>query len=124
MMVGIFASLYLIYGLLFTCVGWINESFDLFILTDQSLIDITQVTLFRRSVTSTPLGRIQDATSDVGGLLPTIFNYGNIDIQTAAGDSKIFIDRVHGPGDIAREIMNAAHEKQAQEQGLSSVRTS
>ncbi|MFH0820592.1 MAG: hypothetical protein V1908_02350 [Candidatus Peregrinibacteria bacterium] len=107
MIVGIFASWYLIFGLLFTCVGWVNEAFDLFILTDQSLIDITQVTLFRRSVTSTPLGRIQDATSDVNGLLQTLFNYGNIDIQTASGDNRIFIDRIHNPGDVARRIMDA-----------------
>ncbi len=113
--VGVLACLYLLYGLLFSCIAWINEAFDLLILTGERLMDITQVTLFRRSVTSTPLARIQDATSNVDGFLQTIFNYGHIDIQTASGDNRIFIDRIHKPGETARDIMNAAHIKRVQE---------
>lgn len=114
-MVGIFASLFLLYGLLFSCIAWINDAFDLLILSNERLMDITQETLFRRSVTSTPLARIQDATSNVDGFLQTIFNYGHIDIQTASGDNRIFIDRIHKPGETARDIMNAAHHKRVEE---------
>ncbi len=118
LVMGIFSSFYLLYGILFTCVGWINEAFDLFILTSHRLMDITQISLVRRSVTSTPLERIQDATNIVNGILPTLFNYGNLEIQTASGDTKLIaIDRIPHPGETAREIMNAVHNRQHELQG-------
>ncbi|MFH1012456.1 MAG: PH domain-containing protein [Candidatus Peregrinibacteria bacterium] len=109
--VSIFSSLFLLYGLLFFCVDWLNNAFNLFILTDQRLMDITQITLLRRSVISTPLEHIQDASSSVQGILQTLFNYGNVEVQTASAmAANFFIDRVDQPGEIARTIMNAAHD--------------
>lgn len=112
-LVGIFASLYFLYGLLFSCIAWINEEFDLFILTNDRLMDITQISLTSRSVSSTPLEHIQDAVSSVDGILPTLLNYGNVEVETAAGlATKIFIDRVPRPGEVAKAIMDAAHAVQ------------
>lgn len=108
--IGLFACNYVLFGLLLTCIAWINEEFDLFILTNERLIDITQVTFLERSVATTPLNQIQDTTSDISGIFPTILNYGNVEVQTAAGNaSKFEIDRVPDPGVIAREILNHAH---------------
>lgn len=110
---GIFVSMYLLFGLLFSCVAWIDEEFDIFILTNERLIDITQVALFERSETSMPLEKIQDATSRVDGFLRTLLDYGDVEIQTASGDAThIFIDQVPKPSAIAREIMEAAQDLQ------------
>lgn len=119
LVVGIFASLYILYGLLFSCVAWINEEFDVCILTDQRFMDITQISLFRRSVTSTPLERIQDATSSVDGFFQTLLNYGNILIQTAGGNTNIhiFIDKTPLPGDTARRIMDAVNAQREKFRG-------
>ena len=109
--VGVFSCIYLLYGLLLACIAWINEAFDLFILTDERLIDITQISFFRRDVASTPLKQIQDTTSHVDGFLPTVLNYGNIDVQTAAGNASDFnIDRVPDPAALARAILNYARD--------------
>jgi len=109
--IGLVACMYILFGLLFACIAWINEQFDLFILTNERLIDMTQVTLLKRTVASTPLRRIQDATSDISGVLPTILNYGNLEIQTAAGEASLFeIDRVPDPAFLARTILNYARE--------------
>ncbi|MBU0577470.1 hypothetical protein KJ742_03390 [Patescibacteria group bacterium] len=115
--IGLFSCIYLLFGLLLTCIAWINEQFDLFVLTNERLIDITQVTFLKRTVSSTPLNQIQDTTSDITGVLPTLLNYGNIEVQTAAGDaSKFEIDRVPDPGYVAREILNRAHADRTGEQ--------
>lgn len=106
-MVGLFVCVYVLLALLLTCVAWLNEEFDIFILTNERLIDITQVTILKRTVASTPLNQIQDVTSDVSGIFQTIFNYGNLEIQTAAGNASAFqIDRVPDPAFLAREILN------------------
>ena len=109
---GLFSCIYILYGLLLVCIAWINEEFDIFIITNERLIDITQITLLRRNVSSTPLEQIQDTTSNVHGFLPTLVNYGNLTVQTAAGDaSDFFIDHVSDPARKARDILNWAHEK-------------
>jgi hypothetical protein len=108
--IGLFVCAYILFGLLLACIAWINEEFDLFILTNERLIDITQVTILKRTVASTPLNQIQDATSDITGIFQTILNYGNLEIQTAAGDASAFqIDRVPDPALLAREILNHTH---------------
>jgi hypothetical protein len=111
--VGLFSCVYLLYGLLFTCIAWLNEEFDLFIITNQRLIDITQISFLKRTVTTTPLEQIQDTTSNVDGILATMLNYGDLVIQTAAGDASDFqIDHVSHPAFVARKILNWAHDKQ------------
>jgi len=110
--VGIFASLVFLYGLLFACIAWINEEFDLFILTTERLMDITQVNFFKRTIASTPLEQIQDTTGVVSGILATIFHYGNLTVQTAAGNaSEFFIDKIPDPEGAARNILDWADKK-------------
>lgn len=112
LIVGIFASLFVLYGLLFACIRWIDEEFDVFIITTDRLIDVTQITFLKRSVTSTPLEQIQDTTGMISGFLPTIFHYGDLTVQTAAGDaSDFFIDRIADPNEVSRKILDWAHKK-------------
>ncbi len=120
--IGIFSSAYVLIGLIITLIAWLNEEFDLFILTNERLIDITQVSFLKRTVASTPLKQIQDTTSSIDGVLPTLLNYGNIEVQTAAGDaSKFEIDRVPDPAFVARKILNYARESRGEQIDLPSV---
>ncbi len=110
--VGLIISMCVLYGILFICIRWIDEEFDIFILTSDRLIDVTQVTFLKRTVTSTPLEQIQDTTGEISGFLPTILQYGNLTVQTAAGDaSDFFIDHIPDPDGIARTILDWAHKK-------------
>jgi uncharacterized membrane protein YdbT with pleckstrin-like domain len=114
--VGIFVCLLVLYGLLFTCIRWIDEEFDVFIITTDRLIDVTQITFLKRSVTSTPLEQIQDVTGSISGFLPTILHYGDLTVQTAAGEaSDFFIDRISDPEGVARRILDWAHKKRGGE---------
>jgi hypothetical protein len=110
--VGIFASLVFLFGLLFTCIRWIDEEFDVFILTTDRLIDVTQISFFKRSVTSTPLEQIQDTTGLVSGFFPTIFHYGDLSVETAGSQSSnIFIDNIPDPEGAARMILDLSYQK-------------
>ncbi|MFH0838333.1 MAG: PH domain-containing protein [Patescibacteria group bacterium] len=101
------AGLYFLYSLALLVVSILNEEFDLFILTDHRLIDITQVSFLSRTVATTPLNQIQDATSSIQGILGTVLNYGTIDVQTAAGSASNFtIDTISDPANVARAILN------------------
>ncbi len=107
----IFACMYVLYGLAFLMVAWMEEAFDLFVLTNQHLVDITQISFFRRSVTATPLLQIQDTASHVDGFWATMLNYGSVDVQTAAGGTSIFsISRVPDPPSVSRAILSEAQK--------------
>lgn len=111
---GIFSIFYLLLWLLYVCIAWINEQFDLFIVTDQRLIDVTQVSLFKRSISATPLEQIQDTTGTVSGLLPSLFSYGDLNIKTASGkDTEFLMDHIHDPTHRARDILNWAQAKKS-----------
>jgi len=45
------ALLFILYSLAIFLIAWLNEEFDLFILTNQRLIDITQVSFLKRTAT-------------------------------------------------------------------------
>lgn len=106
--INLFICAYLLYGMLLTVIAWINEQFDLFILTDQRLIDYTQLTLLEKTVSSTPLQHIQDTTSSISGFFQTLLNYGTVDVQTAAAASSTFnIDRVPDPNNVSKIILNS-----------------
>jgi len=108
----IFTCLIFLYSLLFICLRWINEEFDVFILTTERLVDVTQVSFFSRSVTSTALEDIQDTTGTIQGFLPSMFQYGDLNVQTAGSKAaEIFIDCVHDPEGAARLILDWAHKK-------------
>ncbi len=117
------ASLYTLYSLALLVVSILNDEFDLFILTNHRLIDITQVSFLKRTVATTPLNQIQDTTSDIQGIVGTLLNFGSIDVQTAAGLASNFtIDHVSDPGMVARAILNEAEvrkEKDLQHHGSS-----
>lgn len=112
LLVGLFSCIYFLYALLFTCIRWVNEEFDVLILTNDRLIDITQITLLKRSVTSTPLEQIQDTTGLISGFVGTIFHYGDLEVQTAAGDASDFsIDSIPNPEGVAQQILDWADKK-------------
>lgn len=85
---------------------WTN---DLFIITDQRLIDIDQNSIFSRVVTETDHDKIQNVSYEVKGILPTFFNFGKIIIETAGPTENVIIELVPNPSKVVEDIKNAAN---------------
>lgn len=84
---------------------WLDYYFDIWILTDQRIIDVEQVGLFSRVVSEVDLEKIQDVTSEVHGILSTIFGFGDIHVQTAAEEKRFAMKSVPHPVITRREII-------------------
>ena len=87
---------------------------DIWIITNERLLDIEQIGFFNRVVSELDLKRIQDITSRVRGVSPTIFGFGNIHIQTAAEKSNFNMKAIPHPVTVRRKITQlykAAKEK-------------
>lgn len=93
---------------------WTDYYLDIWIITNERLLDIEQIGFFNRVVSELDFKRIQDITSRVHGIIPTMFGFGNIHIQTAAEKSKFDLKAIPHPVTVRRQITKlykAAKEK-------------
>ncbi len=93
---------------------WVDYYLDIWIITNERLLDIEQIGFFNRVVSELDLKRIQDITSRVYGVLPTMFGFGNIKIQTAAEERRFELKTIPHPVTTRRkitELYRAAREK-------------
>lgn len=64
--------------------GFIDYYLDVYIITNERIVNIEQNGFFKREISELHLHQIQDVSAKVNGFLPTIMHYGDVFIQTAA----------------------------------------
>lgn len=87
--------------------AFVDYHLDLWILTDQRIIDIEQKGLFDRIIAELNIMKVQDVTAEVHGHVATFFDYGNVYIQTAAEQQRFIFQKVPHPEEVARLIIRA-----------------
>lgn len=103
-------SVYYLSCYLFFYAHFVTFHLDLWIVTNDRLLDMEQKTLFHRTISEVDLYQIQDASSEVHGLFPSIFNYGNIILQTAGAVPKFLFRNVSNPNHLREQILKLAAE--------------
>lgn len=101
---------YLALSVQYSFVKWFNDVLDFILITNQRLVDITQITLFHRNTSEARLEHIQDASGEIKGFFGTIFDYGNLHIRTANDASVFDLDYVPAPTDQASRIIDFIRE--------------
>jgi len=104
------ASIYYLSCALFFYTNFVTFHLDLWIVTNDRLLDMEQKSLFHRTISEVDLYQIQDATSEVHGLLPSLFNYGDIVLQTAGPVPKFYFRNVANPNGLREQILRLAAE--------------
>ena len=94
--------LFLLLGLL---MSWAMYYLNFHILTNERIVDINQKTPLHHTISELHLNKVQDVTAEVRGLLPTILNYGNVYIQTAAETERFVFNNVANPTMVSKQIM-------------------
>ncbi|MFA6427288.1 MAG: PH domain-containing protein [Candidatus Magasanikbacteria bacterium] len=103
-------SIYYLSMYLFFYAQFVEFYLDLWIVTNDRIVDIEQLGLFSRTITELDLFRIQDVTTDVKGLFPTIFHYGNVIIKTASSNTHIVFSNVPSPNHVREKLIQLSHE--------------
>ena len=98
-------NLFLIFTWITFFIIWIDYYFDVWIVTDQRIVNIEQNGLFARETSELRLEKIQDVATDVHGVIPTFLNYGNIEVQTAAEHEKFLFKNIPDPYAVKDLIM-------------------
>lgn len=98
----------------FILVGWyllvtayVVESFlywyfNIYIITDERIIDVDFISMIYRSVSEAKLDKIEDVTAATTGVLAAVFNYGTVTIQTAAEKREFEFFHVPQPAKVTK----------------------
>lgn len=95
--------------------GWF---FNIYILTDERIVDIDFVNILYRRISVAKLDEVQDVNVVASGAFQTFFNFGNVFIQTAAEVTQFeFINIPHPDkvGTIINQMID--HEEQEKIEG-------
>jgi len=86
--------------------------FNVNIITDERIIDIDFHNLIYKEVSDCKIDKIQDVTYKMGGVTRTIFNYGDVYIQTAAEVPAFEFLAVPKPNKVARVLQDLMIEEE------------
>lgn len=95
-------------------VFWTDFYLDIWIITDKRIIDIEQKGLFSRTTSALRHENIQDSSISQGGLIATMFGFGNVKVQSAATDVQIDIPFAKSPQKV-KELIMRLHDKTIEE---------
>lgn len=82
---------------------------DVWIVTTKRLVYIEQHRLFSRTVSEQSLSRVQDVTSSIRGIFPTLLGYGSIAVQSAGATERFRFRSIAQPTSVAKVILEHAH---------------
>lgn len=85
---------------------WIDFYFDVWIITNERIVNIEQKALFIRTISELKFDKIQDTSIEIIGLIPTILNFGDVHVQTAGNTERFLFHKVPDPQKIKGLIMN------------------
>ena len=99
-----FYSLWLLILWIIGFVAWTNYFLDVWIVTNEKIIDVEQIGLFSREVSVLHLKRIQDITTEVHGVIQTFLVFGDLHVQTAGQQREFVIEGITDPNGVAEKI--------------------
>lgn len=108
------ASAYLLFVWLLFFFSLLDYFLDVWIITDNRVIDVRQDGFFSRSISEVRLDKIQDISSQTAGFIETFLKFGNVILQTASERSAIFFEEINDPEnirDILVKLVDKEHEK-------------
>lgn len=103
---GLMAQLFLV--ALFLVI--IDYHLDVWIITNERLVFIELKGLFNRKVSSVHFRNVQDVSVEVKGVLPTLLNYGNLQVQTAGEFNEFIFKDVPHPYELKDKILSLQNE--------------
>ncbi len=106
-------SLIYLYAWLTFFHNWVDYYLDIWIVTNERLLNIEQEGLFSRVISETNISKVQDVTSEVRGKLQTFLDFGNVHIQSAGEQKRFVFEEVPHPREVAQEIIRL-HDLAAQ----------
>jgi len=78
--------------------------FNINIITDERVVDIDFPTILYRDISSTKIDMVQDISVKMGGFIRSLFNYGDVHIQTAGEEKEFIFEAIPQPERVIKII--------------------
>lgn len=109
-LIALATSGYVLFIWLFGFFSFIDYYLDVWLITNERIIDIRQEGFFSRTVAELKLFQIQDVTSELKGVSRFIFRYGDVYVQTAGEVQRFVFRQIPNPEEIRDIIIKLAEE--------------
>ncbi|MBI2551458.1 PH domain-containing protein [Candidatus Uhrbacteria bacterium] len=86
---------------------------DTWIVTNERVISIEQMGLFKRVASELHLADIQDVTSEMSGVLETLLSYGDVIVQTSSAAIKFHFKAIDNPEQVKHQILRLVEQDRA-----------
>ncbi len=86
--------------------GFLHWYFNVTLITEQKIIDVDFEPILYKGVNLAPLSKIEETDSKTAGFFGTIFNFGNVSVQTAGANIAITMKNVPRPAHVADLILD------------------
>ena len=93
----VLAAIYLVYWIVRILLNWYRYHNDIWVITNQRLIDSYRRNPFNLSVSTADLVNVQDMTVERSGILQTSLDFGSVICQTASADREFRITGIPHP---------------------------
>lgn len=101
---------------------WLDYYLDAWIVTNERIINIEQRGFFVRKISELKITKIQDITSEIIGVIPSLLNYGNIYVQTAGEKEHFTFHKIPDPNFVKNKIVQLQEkEKLSEERELGEI---
>lgn len=95
----------------FSFYHWYIWYFDLVILTNKRIVIMEQKSMFEKIIIEARLEKIQDMTINIKGVLPVLFKFGSIKVQTASEENNIILKKIPYPQEVQKNILRLKENK-------------
>jgi hypothetical protein len=102
----IFTQVYTLFLILTLLILWMLHYLNIQVITSLRVVDISQQGLFAHIISELHIDKIEDVTSEVDGILGTIFDYGMVYIQTAGTKERFEFENIPHPGQIEKLVLS------------------
>lgn len=89
----------------FVFVIFIDYYLDVWIVTNERIVNIEQKGLFRREISELRLENVQDLTTEIKGIVPTFFDFGDLYVQTAGKRERFQFKSISHPERVRDVIL-------------------
>ncbi|MDD5377323.1 MAG: hypothetical protein PHH16_04390 [Candidatus Gracilibacteria bacterium] len=110
---SVFLIIYWSVYLLFLYITWANNELDLFVITDQRIRGIEQISFLNRTISECSLDDVKEVNAQTKGLLENLLNFGTVSMHTASENSNFIMHFAPSPIDNASIIRNVIQDNKA-----------
>ena len=91
---------------IFLFIEWLNHELDMYIITNNRVIWVDQLSFLNRTVSECNLWQVQEVNSKTSWLFANVLNYWTLSIQTAWNQTTLRMDFAPDSMQKARKVLN------------------